>query len=145
LAPVTIPAPIWSFQGVPACPPLRWAGATPARRLISPDWTDWDSLDVVNFERDDSVTVPFVFNYQSSFMYEFGVTRQLGQGWFASLGYIYSENSSPDTHFNPIVPDDDLHLGSIGFGRRGQRWDWAIGYHFAYGDREVSDAIIPLF
>ncbi len=106
------------------------------------DWTDWDSLDQVLFQRADTVTVPFVFNYRSSFMYEFGVTRQLGQGFFVSTGYIFSENSSPDANFNPIVPDADLHLGSIGFGHKGQRWDWALGYHFAYNaGREVRNSI----
>jgi long-subunit fatty acid transport protein len=111
---------------------------------INVDWTDWDSLDQVLFERDDGVAVPFVFNYVSSWMYEFGVTRQLGKGWFISVGYIYSENSSPDSHYNPIVPDDDLHLGSIGVGRRGERWDWALGYHFAYnGEREVTGSNSP--
>ena len=44
-------------------------------------------------------------------MYEFGVTRQLGKGYWASLGYFYSENSSPDHDFTPIIPDTNLHLG----------------------------------
>lgn len=104
------------------------------------DWTDWDSLDRVSFQRADTAVVPFVFHYRSSFMYEFGVTRQLGRGYFVSTGYIFSENSSPDADFNPLVPDDDLHLGSIGFGHHGRRWDWAVGYHFAYNDqREVRN------
>ncbi len=103
------------------------------------DWTDWDSLNTINFRRNDGVVIPLVFNYTSSFMYEFGVTRQLGNGWYVSVGYIYSENSSPDAAFNPLVPDDNLHLGSVGFGHRGTRWDWSIGYHFAYnGEREVT-------
>jgi hypothetical protein len=74
-------------------------------------------------------------------MYEFGVTRQLGKGYFASTGYIYSENSSPDRDFNPIVPDGNLHLGSLAIGHHGAKWDWAVGYHFAYGEREVRDAL----
>jgi long-chain fatty acid transport protein len=78
-------------------------------------------------------------DYQSSFIYEFGVTRQLGKGYFASVGYIYNENSSPDANFNPLIPDADLHLGSVGFGRHGLHWDWAIAYHFAYGERTVSN------
>ena len=73
-------------------------------------------------------------------MYEFGVTRQLGKGWFVSVGYIYSENSIPDADYNPLVPDSNLNLGSVGFGHHGERWDWAIGYHFACGNRDVSGA-----
>jgi len=102
------------------------------------DWTDWDTLNTVVFRGTSVGNVPFVFNYKSSFMYEFGVTRQLGKGYFVSTGYIYSENSSPNKNFNPIVPDSILHLGSVGFGHHGQRWDWTVAYHFAYGDRDVN-------
>ncbi len=103
------------------------------------DWTDWDSFNTITFKRDDGVSLPFPFKYESSFMYEFGVTRQLGKGWYGSLGYIYSENSAPDSTYNPLVNDDNLHLGSVGFGRHGKRWDWSVAYHFAYnGTRTVS-------
>jgi long-chain fatty acid transport protein len=107
------------------------------------DWTDWDSLHQVVFQRADTVAVPFLFNYVSSFMYEFGVTRQLGRGYFASLGYFFSENSSPDKNFNPLVPDSDLHLGSIGFGHRGERWDWAVAYHFGYQPNRTVSGSLP--
>ncbi len=108
------------------------------------DWTDWDVVNQTVFRDTPLGDLPFVFNYESSFMYEFGVTRQLGKGYFMSVGYIYSENSSPDRDFNPVVPDANLHLGSIGFGHHGQRWDFAFGYHFAYnGGREVSNNTDP--
>ncbi len=71
-------------------------------------------------------------NYRSSYMYEIGATRQLGKGYFASLGYFYSENSSPDQNFTPIIPDSDLHLGGLGFGHKGKRWDWTLAYQFGY-------------
>jgi len=114
------------------------------------DWTDWDSLNKTVFRGTPFHGTPFgdpvfVWNYTSSFMYNFGITRQLGKGYFATIGYIYSENSSPDKDFNPIVPDSDLHLGSLGFGHHGQRWDWAIGYTLAYNSgREVKSDINPL-
>ena len=106
------------------------------------DWTDWDKVNKIVFEGTAFGNVPFVLNYESSFMYEFGITRQLPNGYYISTGYIYSENSSPDRNFNPIVPDSNLHLGSIGIGHKGGRWDWAAGYHFAYnGGREVGNSV----
>ncbi len=115
------PAPDWNFE-------------------FDADWTDWDNLNTVIFHGTALGDIPFIFNYTSSWMYEFGVTKKFGD-YFVSVGYIYSENSSPDKNFNPIVPDADLHLGSVGFGHHGKRWDWAIGYHFAYnGGREVKNA-----
>lgn len=105
------------------------------------DWTDWDNVNQIVFRGTAFGDVPFVLNYESSLMYEFGITRQLCKAFYISAGYIFSENSSPDRDFNPIVPDSDLHLGSIGFGRKGQRWDWAAGYHFAYNsEREVQNS-----
>lgn len=105
------------------------------------DWTDWDNVNQVVFKGTAFPVPPFTLNYRSSFMYEFGVTRKLPRGYFVSVGYFYSENSSPDKDFNPIVPDSNLHLGSIGFGHKGKHWDWAAAYHFGYngsGGRVVS-------
>jgi long-chain fatty acid transport protein len=101
------------------------------------DWTDWDDLNEIELKGPG--LPPITLNYKSSWMYEFGVTRTLPDNWFVSTGYIYSENSSPSAGFNPLIPDSNLHLGSIGFGRHGVRWDWALAYHFGYnGGREVS-------
>jgi long-chain fatty acid transport protein len=107
------------------------------------DWTDWDSVKQIVFEDTAFGDVPLPLNYRSSLMYEFGVTRQLGQGYFASLGYFFSENSSPDKNFSPIVPDSDLHLGSVGVGYRGKRWDWALAYHFGYQPKRVVSGSQP--
>jgi len=108
------------------------------------DWTDWDSVNDAAFRGTFGGDQVFPFRYESSFMYGFGATRQLGGGYFVSAGYIFSENSVPDRHFSPLNPDSDLHLGSIGFGRRGERFGWALGYHFAYNSgRRVSGSVSP--
>ena len=104
------------------------------------DWADWNKVKSIVFQGTPVGTQVLLLNYRSSFMYEFGVTRQLGQGYFASLGFFYSENSSPDANFTPAIPDSDLYLGSIGVGYHGKRWDWAVGYQFGYNPgREVKN------
>ena len=101
------------------------------------DWTDWDNVNSTTFHG-ARFPAGLVFDHQSTFMYEFGVTRQLPKNYFVSVGYFYSENSVPDATFNPLIPDSNLHLGSIGFGHKGERWDWAFAYHFGYnGDGRV--------
>jgi len=50
-----------------------------------------------------------------------------GQEANRTLGYFFSENSTSEQHFNPIVPDTDLHAGSVGFGRKGKAWGWGLG------------------
>jgi len=104
------------------------------------DWTEWSDVKNITLNNTAAGTQVITLNYQSSFIYEFGATRQLGKGYFASVGYIYNENSSPDANFNPLIPDADMHLGSVGFGRHGKHWDWAVAYHFAYnGGRTVQN------
>lgn len=106
---------------------------------VNIDWTDWARVNDIVFNGTALGNIPLPLNLKSSFMYEFGVTRQLGNGYFGSVGYFYSENSSPSEYFNPILPDSNLQLGSIGFGHRGKRWDWAAAYHFGYnGVRDVK-------
>lgn len=114
------PTPEWNFE-------------------VNMDWTDFDPVNTPIMAGTPLGNVPFPLEYESSWMYEFGVTRYLDDGYWVSAGYIYSENSVPDTTLNPLNPDSDLHLGSIGFGKRGDIWSWALGYHFAYnGGRTIS-------
>ncbi len=103
------------------------------------DWTDWDSVNDTRFKGTFGGDQTFRFRYESGFMYNFGITRKLNGGYYVSAGYIYSENNVPNETFSPLNPDSNLHLGSVGFGHRGDKYSWAFGYHFAYnGGREVS-------
>jgi len=103
------------------------------------DWTDWDRVNDTEFVRTFGGNQTFPFRYESGFTYNFGVTRKLEDGYYISAGYIFSENSVPSETFTPLNPDSNLHLGSIGFGHRGERYSWAVGYHFAYnGGRTVA-------
>jgi long-chain fatty acid transport protein len=103
------------------------------------DWADWSSVNQIVIEKTAFGKQVWPLNYRSSFMYEFGVTRQLGKGYFGSVGFFYSENSSPNQDFNPIIPDTDLYLGSAGFGYKGKHWDWTVAYQFGYNPgREVT-------
>jgi len=103
------------------------------------DWTNWDRVNTSTFEGTPFGDVPLPFNYESGFIYRLGATRQLGNGYWVSAGYSFSENSVPDQTLTPLNADSDLHIGSIGVGHRGEEWSWAVAYHFAYnGGRTVT-------
>jgi long-chain fatty acid transport protein len=76
---------------------------------------------------------PLILNWQSSWYFAWGVTRKFGDGWHASAGYIFSENSVPDAHFTPLVPDTDRHAWSIGIGRETAKWTWDVAYQLTWG------------
>jgi long-chain fatty acid transport protein len=107
---------------------------------VDVDWTDWDAAKTAKI--DGVSTLPLYWH--SSYFYEVGVTRQLGGGYFVSAGYFFSETSTSDHYYTSLVPDTDLHVGSLGIGRRGQHWDWAVSGQIIGGEHhEVSNAANP--
>ena len=60
------------------------------------DWTaDWHSLKTVT-AHGKLGNIPIPFNWQSSFLYEFGVTKSFPHGFHVSVGYVYSQTSVPE-------------------------------------------------
>lgn len=104
------------------------------------DWTDWGSLNTVTFKHTPLGDVNFPLNWQSSFLYELGATRYFDCGMFVSAGYFYSQNSTSERNFNPIVPDTDLHVGSVGFGWKGEHWRWALSGQIITGPTRTVDS-----
>jgi long-chain fatty acid transport protein len=107
------------------------------------DWTDWDSMGSTIFKNTPLGDQPFALNWKSSYLLEFGVTRYLENGYFVSGGYFFSQNSTSEKDFNPILPDTDLHVGSLGFGHKGERWAWTIAAQFITGADRTIGASTP--
>jgi long-chain fatty acid transport protein len=105
------------------------------------DWSDWSSLRTLQLVSSSPVynSVSLPFNWSPSWMFEFGATRYLGDGWQLSAGYMYSLNTVPTADFNPLVPDSDRHIFSVGVGKKYKRLSWNVAYQFAWGPpRNVS-------
>jgi len=111
---------------------LSWRPTTNWNAEFDADWTDWSSFGTVLIHQTTPVP-PLVLDWRSSWFFSWGLTRQFAHGWHASAGYIFSENSVPDEHFNPLVPDTDRHAFSVGVGQTKERWSWNIAYQFTYG------------
>ncbi len=108
---------------------------------VDVDWTGWDTVEKAVIK--GVATLPL--NWRSSFFYEFGVTRQLGKGYYASAGYFFSEASTPDRNFTPLVPDTNLHVGSLGFGYKGPHWSAALAGQLIGGPfRTISGNANPV-
>ena len=103
------------------------------------EWTDWDSLNDVTIHQSKGANITVPFRYSGSMLYDFGVTRKFANGMRLSGGYIYSENSVPTEYYNPLVPDSDRHVFSIGFGQTTGKISWDIAYQYAFSpDRKIS-------
>ncbi len=119
----------WSFRPTPA-----W------NLEFDVDWTDWSALKSVTLHQLPPQTLPF--NWESSFMFEWGATRFFNRGWSASAGYMFSQSSVPESSFNPAVPDSDRHVFSVGVGKQFKHLRCDAAYQFSYGpSRSISGGI----
>jgi long-chain fatty acid transport protein len=97
------------------------------------DWTDWSSLRDAAIQTAPIRLPALDFNWKQSALFEFGATRYFGDGWRASAGYMFSQNSVPSATFNPLIPDSDRHIFSIGFGKNYRHLSWDAAYQLGYG------------
>ena len=108
---------------------------------VDVDWTDWDRVNTpVLKQNTGNDALPL--NWKNSFAVEAGATRYFENGWHVSAGYVYLENSIPTRWYNPLVPDQDLHVFSTGVGGKRQKISWDLTYQFTYGPgRDVSGSV----
>jgi long-chain fatty acid transport protein len=93
------------------------------------DWADWNSVEALGIQGVSNRTL----DWQSTFMYEVGVTHYFDNGYYLSAGYFYSPASTSTEFFTPMLPDTDLHIGSVGGGYKGKHWDWAAAFQLIAG------------
>jgi long-chain fatty acid transport protein len=136
VSPTTLEAefPQFVIAGVSFRPNTNW------NLEVGVDWTDWDTLDTVVFDGTPFGNQPFPLNWKSSWLVHSGASRYLENGYWIGLGYFYSENSTTDKDFSPLVPDANLHVASLGFGRKGVQWSWALSGQIISGpERDINN------
>ena len=133
-----IPFPQIISGGVSYRPTEKW------NIEVDVDWTDWNTVDTVRLKGTSAIfgtDLPLQLNWHASWLYELGVTRFLDNNWFVSAGYFYCSDTTSDQFFTPAVPDTKLHVGSVGFGHKGQRWDWAVAAQLIAGpERNIKNS-----
>ena len=133
-ASVTLPLPQMVVVGYSFRPTPKW------NLEVDLDWTDWDRVNTPILKQDPAVPLPL--QWESSFAVEFGVTRYFDNGLRVSAGYVYLQDSTPEKSFNPLVPDQDLHVFSAGVGGQRERWSWDFTYQFTQGaGRDVDSSV----
>ena len=125
--------PLTAVVGVSYRPTAKW------NLEVNADYTDWSSLGALSIKQRGTPPFPVQQNiavnmhWQESWMFTAGATRYLAGGWHVSAGYVFNQNSVPDTYYSPLAADLDRHFFSVGAGRKGKRFDFDIAYQFGYG------------
>lgn len=134
--------PLTATAGISYRPTPKW------NLEFDADYTDWSCFGTITIHQSNP-PAPFLpatdlaMNWQPSWMYEFGVTRYFDNGWHASVGYVYNENSVPNTYYSPLVADLDRHFFSAGIGYKGKRFDCDVAYQFGYGPAHTVTGSTP--
>jgi len=106
-------------------------------------WTDWSQLNTVNVNPYAAAGDKLNFDWDPSWMIDLGVTRYFGEGWRVSAGYMYSMNSVPTATFNPLVPDSDRDIFSVGVGKKYKHFSWDAAYQLAWGPSRTISGDFP--
>jgi long-chain fatty acid transport protein len=114
------------------------------------DYTDWSSFGSNTIHQTGSPppppvkpNIPLTLNWQASWMYEFGVTRYFDNGWHASAGVVYNENSVPNAYYTPLVADMDRYFLSAGTGYKGKHFNFDVAYQVGYGPTHTVTGSAP--
>jgi long-chain fatty acid transport protein len=113
------------------------------------DYTDWSSFGKTTIYQQGNPPLgglqnpPVTLNWQESWMYELGATRYFDNGWHASAGFVYNENSVPNAYYTPLAADMDRYFFSVGAGHKGKRFDFDIAYQLGYGPTHTVTGSTP--
>ena len=100
---------------------------------VDVEWTNWDPLNTVQLRSiNPLLTGAQGYNWKDSFFYEFGAQYDLNEHWTVRGGYIFSENTVPDSTFTPAVPDSDRHVLSVGLGYGTKRMQVDVAYQYSF-------------
>jgi long-chain fatty acid transport protein len=114
------------------------------------DYSNWSSIDTTTIKQKDpppypvQQDIPVTMEWKDSWMLKFGVTHYFDEGWHASAGYLFNENSVPSTNYSPVVADLDRHFFSLGVGRQWSRYHMDLAYQYGFSpERTVRGSKPP--
>jgi long-chain fatty acid transport protein len=134
--------PLTTVFGVSYRPTPKW------NLEFDADYTDWSSFGTVSLQQAPppfpiQQNIPVTLKWRPSWVYEAGVTRYFDGGWQVSAGYVFNQNSVPDTYYSPLAADMDRYFLSTGAGYKGKRFSFDVAYQFGYGPTHTVSGSTP--
>jgi long-chain fatty acid transport protein len=105
--------------------------------------TGWKSYDSLNVKFDNPAIlgpeINSAKNWSNAFRYQAGVEYEATRACVLRAGYVYDEEPIPLQTADYLVPGNDRHLLSAGFGYRWQSWVLDVSYTYLM----ITDRHIP--
>ncbi len=93
--------------------------------------TFWSSYDQILIEYKDMEATPTIHNmknYKDTYRLNFGTEYKLTKNWAVRAGYVFDKSPINKHSMDTLVPVDDRHIGSIGFGYATDTWSADFAY-----------------
>ena len=97
-------------------------------------WSSYDQIIIEYTEGDElAPTIHNKKNYKDTYRLNFGAEYMLTPKWAVRAGYVFDKSPINHNSMDTLVPVDDRHIASIGFGYAGEIWsaDFAYAHIFA--------------
>ena len=105
--------------------------------------TFWSAYDQIVIEYTDTETAPTIHNkkqYQDTYRLNFGTEYKLNQNWAVRGGYVFDKSPINKSAMDTLVPVDDRHLVSAGFGYKTDTWSADFAYTHIFGKDLTGDS-----
>lgn len=106
-------------------------------------WEGWSSTDELKVDLDypvlgqTSEIVPR--DWKSTWSYNLGGQYQINESFSISAGYLFGENAVPGSTFEPLIPDTDAHLFTLGVGWKTGAWTINGAFGYEHHDSRKKD------
>ncbi len=114
-------------------------------------WSDNSSHDDIPLDLGNNQALLFgqsaaALGWKDSIDLGFGASYKLDKAWQLRCGYLFSENSQPETNYLPSAAAYDRHVFGVGVGWRGKTRNVDLAYAFVYNPiRTIGSAATPAF
>ena len=105
--------------------------------------TMWSSYDQITIEYKDHESSPVIRNrkeYKDTVRANFGGEYKLSDNWALRAGYVYDKSPINEHAMDTLVPVDDRHIGSVGFGYKAETWNLDFAYARVFGRHLSGDS-----
>ncbi len=102
--------------------------------IVGTFWSSYDQIIIEYTEGDEQA--PTIHNrkeYKDTYRLNFGTEYMLTPVWAVRAGYVFDKSPIDKHAMDTLVPVDDRHIASVGFGYKGETWsaDFAYAHIFA--------------
>ena len=97
-------------------------------------WSSYDQIIIEYTEGDEMApTIHNRKNYKDTYRLNFGTEYNLNENWAVRAGYVFDKSPINKNAMDTLVPVDDRHIASVGFGYKTETWnaDFAYAHIFA--------------